>query len=1234
MAKVNWQHFLEHIERVTNILLQSKDLDLVVVLGNTGAGKSTTINLIKDVPLYLDDLGYLNAKSGQEVVCKIGEQQDESCTLDPQVILLKKPGFAITDTPGFLHTKEEEAAATGATIPLILQHSSVKGFIVVVDYSSFGDKGQKFKEIMQSLSSLALPEALHDRILFVVTKAGVPDKRIYNEIRLYVKDTIGENLINDNNVFIVHAEDKPNVEELKKALYNLESKSSLTKKDFAQPTVKSSNSTSAFRDLAVEIKVALKKYEAAPASKKATQAVYEALINTINGIHRVITHELHVPDIELIIGGALKSAFSEYFSNYSSNVCCSENLDVNTLREIVGYIEKIRKSMDEHFDECAEQLEYYRSLITSCESFLAKYTETKFGEIADFTEEERKSVQNPSSFVRLRHAQRDITSLISHWTMTGSDGGMIRNAGLLSRLEKALQDEKKFHAFVGWLLKYHKLNNTDSVNPGLMAKLAKEMASMERNGKLFGSSIDFEDRILNDALNTADTNIARIQALCTDKSFFENLVYEYYQAIEKVANAKQAYIDRYNRDRKQELDNLYANGQNVAPSNLNVLDRVDSFSAQFADKTINKLPGGFNSTTVADRYGETERALALPPATFFAYMRGRLETGLLASEYCNQISFNRAWQTAEVYHPEIAYERRGQAAIDALASLQPNIVYKGNTCNAFYNKHFIDGTLDFNIPMMVNASINGAAARDFFNVTFYGSYRDISVYAAGWYHGKEHISDSGGTGSYHHLMKNQLAPYIRGQWSSNVLRVELSAPTQPLPNLNAWFAAQRAIVGNALINFAEEAGQAPQVGAADRVQLLKTYSDWILQLNICTALLKLFSKLAGKTKFLPNDDYLLDQTKLAYEIRANIPDTTRPDLTPSLTNQKHSRGLNISDSNFNPEYFSFVSPLEALRVTKNLLIGHSGWRVAQKALPFIKALNPVRSLGLGKYIEALAADDRSVIIENHNFNMLQAVGLSAKLRGQSLLRNLSLVNCQLNTEQLFIVLGSLVDHEQLNYLDISCNPLRDDEAQSENFRNGLASLLEKHRLIELDLSYTKLSSKTVNVIAHALLEDHKMRSLNLLDISQCNKDAGLSLLAMLYVNTTLENLFVTANSFHPMLADAIDYILHHKNENYSQIPEELAARINYMDKVLNTFLDMHIPMVTGIPALSQHLNIFPRDQNGKFSLEATVMQLLKSRSTDARPTTVHMFRAKTARNKPETSQSMPSNKNKRRSFRI
>lgn len=180
----------------------AKDQDVVLFIGNTGAGKSTTINYllghkIKKVPRK--QLGVtgttMDILVAEDEVAKIGHQPGASKTSFPIVIQDKVNRMAYCDCPGFSDTRGPGTEIFNAfSIREVTDHAkSVKGFVVFIEYSSFEHERGTILKNIKFLQLLIKDFKKHERaIMFLVTKAphNVDLEGIKKTLRKFVKDAV------------------------------------------------------------------------------------------------------------------------------------------------------------------------------------------------------------------------------------------------------------------------------------------------------------------------------------------------------------------------------------------------------------------------------------------------------------------------------------------------------------------------------------------------------------------------------------------------------------------------------------------------------------------------------------------------------------------------------------------------------------------------------------------------------------------------------------------------------------------------------------------------------------------------------------------------------------------------------------------------------------------------------------------------------------------------------------
>ncbi|MHB9147627.1 MAG: U-box domain-containing protein [Candidatus Amoebophilus sp.] len=154
---------------------KAKSKDIVLVLGNTGVGKSAAVNYLLGTKMKFDtnDEGDRIAvtRNPQEERAKIGRNNFESETFFPNVYCNSAAAsYVYCDTPGFndTRTEEEQLNATIATQLIISCAEAVRAIIVVIDIQDLTTgKGKGMRELSLTLSRLLKSDIAPNSILFV-----------------------------------------------------------------------------------------------------------------------------------------------------------------------------------------------------------------------------------------------------------------------------------------------------------------------------------------------------------------------------------------------------------------------------------------------------------------------------------------------------------------------------------------------------------------------------------------------------------------------------------------------------------------------------------------------------------------------------------------------------------------------------------------------------------------------------------------------------------------------------------------------------------------------------------------------------------------------------------------------------------------------------------------------------------------------------------------------------------
>jgi GTPase SAR1 family protein len=157
----------------------TENKDVVLVLGNTGSGKSTIINRLLGCQMEKVQNGakwIAKPKSDSDVYAKMGTGWDSE-TLYPEVHTSRNnySDWNYCDCPGFEDSrgKVAEVLSSIATQIAIRKAESIKAVMIVIDARSFDvNAGNSFKSLGKTLGKIFSKERLAEKapILFVVNK--------------------------------------------------------------------------------------------------------------------------------------------------------------------------------------------------------------------------------------------------------------------------------------------------------------------------------------------------------------------------------------------------------------------------------------------------------------------------------------------------------------------------------------------------------------------------------------------------------------------------------------------------------------------------------------------------------------------------------------------------------------------------------------------------------------------------------------------------------------------------------------------------------------------------------------------------------------------------------------------------------------------------------------------------------------------------------------------------------
>lgn len=159
----------------------ARNQDIVLVVGTTGAGKSTLVNYLIGCKMKQtdDDLGEPRAEVEGKEYAEIGHKM-KACTFNAEIFHPINPNekhsFAFCDFPGFndTGTSERKIAISLNREYMINVAENIKGIIVVIPISalSTSGRGKEFKELIDTITKLFKDVSqVSSSILFVITKA-------------------------------------------------------------------------------------------------------------------------------------------------------------------------------------------------------------------------------------------------------------------------------------------------------------------------------------------------------------------------------------------------------------------------------------------------------------------------------------------------------------------------------------------------------------------------------------------------------------------------------------------------------------------------------------------------------------------------------------------------------------------------------------------------------------------------------------------------------------------------------------------------------------------------------------------------------------------------------------------------------------------------------------------------------------------------------------------------------
>jgi len=149
--------------------------DLYAVIGNMGAGKSTTVNYMCGAEYDIVGRGFnqqLQLKNGYQEVTPSSDGS-VAMTFIPKVCAKDELEDMFLDCPGFEGNRSEaKTAIESLATEVSFRASAIKGVIVIINYKDIdGGRGASFTNLLNKLSKLFILDQLQDSLYFIMTKS-------------------------------------------------------------------------------------------------------------------------------------------------------------------------------------------------------------------------------------------------------------------------------------------------------------------------------------------------------------------------------------------------------------------------------------------------------------------------------------------------------------------------------------------------------------------------------------------------------------------------------------------------------------------------------------------------------------------------------------------------------------------------------------------------------------------------------------------------------------------------------------------------------------------------------------------------------------------------------------------------------------------------------------------------------------------------------------------------------
>eukprot|EP00551_Chaetoceros_affinis_P009385 CAMPEP_0203666970 /NCGR_PEP_ID=MMETSP0090-20130426/3896_1 /ASSEMBLY_ACC=CAM_ASM_001088 /TAXON_ID=426623 /ORGANISM="Chaetoceros affinis, Strain CCMP159" /LENGTH=920 /DNA_ID=CAMNT_0050530995 /DNA_START=686 /DNA_END=3448 /DNA_ORIENTATION=- len=171
---------------------------LVMVMGNTGAGKSTFINYVSGCKMIEIDNGFrkeihVDTSSGKPPVVSIGHD-GKSATFLPHIYKLPDTNLILVDNPGFLDNRGSEVnIANAVNVVSLMSKARSVSFLLCIEYTSLTtQRGASLRDLSAAIVKMFPSEVINNHKSFVLCVSKTPPDCELDALKKELGDQLSE----------------------------------------------------------------------------------------------------------------------------------------------------------------------------------------------------------------------------------------------------------------------------------------------------------------------------------------------------------------------------------------------------------------------------------------------------------------------------------------------------------------------------------------------------------------------------------------------------------------------------------------------------------------------------------------------------------------------------------------------------------------------------------------------------------------------------------------------------------------------------------------------------------------------------------------------------------------------------------------------------------------------------------------------------------------------------------